>query len=243
MLARLAVCADGLGSAAYQRAQMSISVALPYFGLIVAAEHGLHASGVIAVVAAGMSLNLLGPGRIPPTAWAKHARDLGPAGALGGGDDLHSGRAADPATAGIGQARDFGLIVVVIAAAMAARAIVLFGLLPLLTALRVSPPVERRYRAAILWGGLRGAVTLALALAVTESFQGTGRSEADRRHPRHRLHPVHASGAGHEPALGDPAAGAGPAVADRSALSNQVVAVALQSVREERGATVERILP
>ncbi len=46
----------------------------------------------------------------------------------------------------------------------------LFGLLPLLSLLRVSPVVQRPYRTAILWGGLRGAVTLALALAVTESI-------------------------------------------------------------------------
>ena len=40
----------------------------------------------------------------------------------------------------------------------------------LLTSLRLSPVVERPYRVAILWGGSRGAVTLSLALAVTESF-------------------------------------------------------------------------
>ena len=59
----------------------------------------------------------------------------------------------------------------VILAAVAARAAILWGLLPLLARLRASPPVDRQYRAAILWGGLRGAVTLALALAVTESVR------------------------------------------------------------------------
>ena len=60
---------------------------------------------------------------------------------------------------------DFVLIGVVILAAIAARVGILYGLLPLVTALRASPEVERRYRVAILWAGLRGAVTLALALA------------------------------------------------------------------------------
>src|SRR5690606_2135881 len=67
--------------------------------------------------------------------------------------------------------RDIILVGVVILAAMTSRAVILFGLLPLLTLLRVSPSVERPYRIAMLWGGLRGAVTLALALAVTESFR------------------------------------------------------------------------
>src|SRR5690606_20132732 len=56
-------------------------------------------------------------------------------------------------------------------AALAARMGILFGLMQLLTFLRVSPVVDPPYRIAILWGGLRGAVTLALALAVTESFR------------------------------------------------------------------------
>ena len=46
---------------------------------------------------------------------------------------------------------------------------VLFGLLPLLSALHLSQKVSGVYKLAITWGGLRGAVTLALALAVTEN--------------------------------------------------------------------------
>ena len=53
--------------------------------------------------------------------------------------------------------------------AFAARAAVLFGLLPILSALHLSRPVDAAYKLAITWGGLRGAVTLALALAVTEN--------------------------------------------------------------------------
>ena len=127
----------------------------------------------------------------------------------------------------------------VIAAAIAARAVVLFGLLPLLTALQLSPAVERPYRVAILWGGLRGAVTLALALAVTESFrvpvgnqrvvailatgftiftlivQGTTLRWVIGRLGLDRLSPLD------------------------QALSNQVIAVALQTVREDVANTTE----
>lgn len=67
--------------------------------------------------------------------------------------------------------RDLALIGVVIVAATAARLFMLYLVLPLLTALKLSPRVDRPYRVAILWGGLRGAVTLALALAVTENLR------------------------------------------------------------------------
>jgi CPA1 family monovalent cation:H+ antiporter len=54
----------GLGHGAFPRhelAQISISVALPYLAYIVA-EQSIGASGVIAVVASGLTLNLTGRG-------------------------------------------------------------------------------------------------------------------------------------------------------------------------------------
>ncbi|MGE3649359.1 MAG: cyclic nucleotide-binding domain-containing protein, partial [Reyranellaceae bacterium] len=55
-------------------------------------------------------------------------------------------------------------VVVVYVAAFGARAFTLFGLLPMLEATGRSQPVNRGYRTILFWGGLRGAVTLALAL-------------------------------------------------------------------------------
>ena len=46
---------------------------------------------------------------------------------------------------------------------------VLFGLLPLLSALKLAQHISFRHSTVILWGGLRGALSLTLALAVTES--------------------------------------------------------------------------
>ena len=65
--------------------------------------------------------------------------------------------------------RDVALLAALIVVALLARAVVLFGFLPLLTGLKLSPAISPAYRAVILWGGVRGAVTLALALAVTEN--------------------------------------------------------------------------
>jgi monovalent cation:H+ antiporter, CPA1 family len=63
---------------------------------------------------------------------------------------------------------DLVLLPVLVAAALAARALVLWGLLPGLTALGLAERVGHGYRTVILWGGLRGAVTLALALAILQ---------------------------------------------------------------------------
>jgi CPA1 family monovalent cation:H+ antiporter len=213
-------------------AQISVSVALPYLAYIVA-EQIVGASGVIAVVAAGLTVNLLGPGRLPPSSW-KNLRDAWDLLAHWAGALIFILAALlIPRLLEEVRLADVLLIAVVTGAAILARAVVLFGLLPLMTALQLSPAIERPYRIAILWGGLRGAVTLALALAVTESFlvppeikrvvgilatgftlftlivQGTTLRSVISRLGLDRLSPLDA------------------------ALSNQVIAVALQTVRED----------
>ena len=47
-----------------------------------------------------------------------------------------------------------------------ARAITVFGLAPLAGLLPAAEPVPRAHRPVVYWGGLRGAVTLALALSL-----------------------------------------------------------------------------
>jgi monovalent cation:H+ antiporter, CPA1 family len=170
---------------------------------------------VIAVVAAGLTLNLTGPGRLSPQAWTnlREVWDLLAhwAGAL----IFVLAALLIPRSSSEVRPSDFLLILVVIAAAIAARVVMLFGLLPLLTA-----PARLAGRRTALprrdpLGGLRGAVTLALALAVTESFRRPGRGQAAGRHPRHGLHALHADRAGDDAALGDLEARARPAVAAR----------------------------
>jgi CPA1 family monovalent cation:H+ antiporter len=44
--------------------------------------------------------------------------------------------------------------------------LVVFGMLPLLEISRLVEPVDRRYKTILVWGGLRGAVTIVLAMVV-----------------------------------------------------------------------------
>ncbi|KIN71964.1 cation:proton antiporter [Sulfitobacter guttiformis] len=155
---------------AHELALISVSVALPYLAYI-GSEQLVGASGVIAVVAAGLTLNLMGPGRLPPQAWKNLGEVWGLLAHWAGALIFILAALLIPRLLEGVRFSDFALIGVVIVAAFASRAVVLFGLMPLLTFLKISPVVERPYRAAILWGGLRGAVTLALALAVTESLR------------------------------------------------------------------------
>lgn len=224
--------------ARHERAQMTISVALPYLAYIVA-EQSIGASGVIAVVVAGMTANLTAPGRLTPQVWTnlREVWDLLAhwAGAL----IFILAALLIPRLLEEVRWSDFALMGVVILAAIVSRMVILFGLLPVLSLMHLSPVVERPYRIAILWGGLRGAVTLALALAVTESFrvpievkrlvgilatgftlftlfaQGTTLRWVIGRLGLDRLSPID------------------------QALSNQVIAVALQTVREDVARTAE----
>ncbi|MGB0695915.1 MAG: cation:proton antiporter [Rhodospirillaceae bacterium] len=222
----------------HELAQVSISVALPYLAYI-GAEQMIGASGVIAVVAAGLTLNLMGPARLSPQTWS-NLRELWEVLAHWAGALIFILAALlIPRLLQEVRIEDFFLVIVVILAATAARAAILFGILPLLTLAKVSPKVEQPYRVAILWGGLRGAVTLALALAVTESalvpepiqrvvgilatgytlftlfVQGTTLRWIIKRLGLDQLSPID------------------------EALSRQVIAVALQTVREDVAQTNE----
>ena len=67
VLARICIALFAM-LARFPRAQVSLSVALPYITFLVA-DRLLGVSGVIAVVMAGMTLNFLGPGRLSPLNW------------------------------------------------------------------------------------------------------------------------------------------------------------------------------
>ena len=214
----------------FPRGQISFSIAVPPLTYLLAEQ--LSASGVIAVVAAGLTINLHMTARFTPSLNASLRETWDLLAHWAGSLIFILAAILIPRLMSEFVPYDLFLVGLVVVAALVARALILFGVLPVLALFKLSPRVELPYSTAILWGGLRGAVTLALALAVTENrfvpndikhqvgilatgftlftliVQGTTLRLVIRKLRLDQLSPLDI------------------------ALSNQVIAVALQSVRE-----------
>ncbi|SJZ44048.1 monovalent cation:H+ antiporter, CPA1 family [Enhydrobacter aerosaccus] len=143
----------------------SVTVSLAYLSYIVA-DHYLGVSGVVAVVVAALTVAAYGPTHLHPRQWTALRqiwRQL----------DFWSNclifvlasMVAAQFLPQITWLYVWGLLAVVVGA-MLARTLVVFGMLPLLELLRLVQPVDRHYKAILVWGGLRGAVTIVLAMVV-----------------------------------------------------------------------------
>ena len=148
-------------------AEATLTLGLAY-GVFVVAERFLHVSGVAAVLAAALVVSATGRSRIVPENWifltelwdqiAFWARSL----------VFVLASILVPRLLGTVGWNDLLLLAVLVVAALAARLLVLFGMMPLLERLKLTQPISAAYKVALTWGGLRGALTLVLALAATE---------------------------------------------------------------------------
>ncbi len=154
-----------IGSAA---AEITLTVALPYVVYIICDEF-LSISGVVATVASGLTLSFYGPSMIRPHTWL-FLQQLWQQLVFWAGSLVFvlTSMLVPHLLMGV-SGWDCVLILVASIAGIAARSVVVFGLLPLLTLFRLSPSVPIPFKITMVWGGLRGAITLALALAVTEN--------------------------------------------------------------------------
>jgi monovalent cation:H+ antiporter, CPA1 family len=147
--------------------EITLTTVLAYGSYLVADQ--LHFSGVLAVVAAGLITGSLGPQGMSPTTrivlynfW-EYITFL-----VNSLVFLLIGMQVDiPALLGAWQP-----ILWAIGAVLLARAVVVYGL-GWITG-RLSEPVSWRWRNILAWGGLRGALSLALALSLPATF-GTDR--------------------------------------------------------------------
>ncbi|GAB4520894.1 MAG: cation:proton antiporter [Roseibium sp.] len=148
-------------------AQVTLSLALPY-GTYVLSDQFADVSAVVAVVCAGTVFNFYGPARIQPANWqflhsVWEQISFWAASLIFLLSAILIPRFVEGFTP-----VDILLLLVVIIAALAARGVVIFGLLPVLSVLRMGQSVNNRFKTVMLWGGMRGAVTLTLALSVSE---------------------------------------------------------------------------
>jgi monovalent cation:H+ antiporter, CPA1 family len=148
-------------------AEVTLSLALPYIVYLLA-EEALHISGVVAVVATGLAVGAVARVRVRPGNWRYLERVWAQIDFWASSLIFVIAATLVPKLLQSIELRHLFLLLIALAAALLSRAAVLFGVLPLLSALRLSQKVSGAYKLAITWGGLRGAVTLALALSVTE---------------------------------------------------------------------------
>jgi CPA1 family monovalent cation:H+ antiporter len=143
-------------------AAVALTVAVAY-GSFLLAEEVLGFSGVMSTAAAGMLLSGFGPSRASAevrTAWHE---------TWGALDHMANailfvliGLALDPAAL----VEEIGPILLAVVVVLAARAAAVLPVVWALERLARLPRVGRRNEAVLVWGGLRGGIALALALAL-----------------------------------------------------------------------------
>ena len=166
-LARLALAVMPL-LAGSRAAEVSLTLALPYLGYILGDEY-LGVSGVVAAAAAGLTVSAIGPSVLRPPSWTYLVDVWAQIVFLATSLVFVLASMLVPRLLIGLQPWDLLLAGVAVLAALVARAAVLFLLMPLLRYTRLSQRVPGRFKLTILWGGLRGSITLAMALAVTEN--------------------------------------------------------------------------
>ena len=148
--------------------KITLTLCLAYLSFAIA-EHVLHVSGVMAVVTAGLVMGSIGHAILSPSTWRTLQETWEHIGFWADSFIfLLIGIAVPEIMMGM-TAGDFGLLLVLIAAAFVARALILYGILPVFTIGNWVAEVSFAYKTVMFWGGLRGAVPLALALAVMEN--------------------------------------------------------------------------
>lgn len=167
-VAALAICAV-IGPMRDQvTVEVTLTACLAYLVFILA-EHYLHVSGVMAVVTAALVVGSHGRTKLSPRAWQALAVIWQHLAFWATSLIFVLVGLLVPSLLFDVTGADLWLLAVLVVSALIARAVILHGLLPLLSRLGWSHPVAGTYRMIMLWGGLRGAVSLALALIVLEA--------------------------------------------------------------------------
>ena len=148
--------------------EITLTVCLSYLAFVVA-EHYLHVSGVMAVLTAALVLGSVGRTAISPVAW--HAlTDIWEQLGFWANSLIFVlvGLIVPKLLVGMGLA-ELGYLVVLIVVGFGVRLIIIYGVLEAFSKSGIAAQVSKAYKTVMFWGGLRGAVSLALALAVLEN--------------------------------------------------------------------------
>ena len=149
-------------------AEMTLTFALVYAAYLIG-EVVLGASGVVAVVMAGLVTKIAGSVRMGPRNWNGVAAIWSQLGYWANNLILLIAAILVPHLLTIVRWFEVPMILIMVIAAFAARAAIVFGLLTGLEKLRLLLPIGTREKTLILWGGVRGAVTLVLVFGLAET--------------------------------------------------------------------------
>ena len=145
-----------------------MSIVLAYSAFVIA-EHNLHVSGVMAVVAAGVCLAIFGVSRIPQTAthtvhetWEMIVLVCNSLLFLLVGLSINVSNLVD----------HLGAIALAVILMLIARAIGIYSLVPATVKLFNLPHVTTGERHVMWWGGLKGGLAIAIVLSIPESITG-----------------------------------------------------------------------
>jgi monovalent cation:H+ antiporter, CPA1 family len=141
----------------------SVTVSLTYLCFVLADRY-LHVSGVVSVVMAALTVAAYGPTHLHPRQWTA-LRQIW-AQLEFWANCLIFVLASMLAANVLLRTSWFNVwaVAAVAVGAFTARALVVFGMLPVLEATKLVQPVNPRYKSILVWGGLRGAVTIVLAM-------------------------------------------------------------------------------
>jgi CPA1 family monovalent cation:H+ antiporter len=156
-----------------------VSVALAFGSYLLAEEFGaifdlehVHLSGILAVVAAGLMVGNIGLRNTSPTTrltlenfWEFAAFVVNSLVFLLLGLQIHISELWDKA----------GAVLVALAAIQVTRLVVVYGLGTIHGLVQPDRKVPRRYQHVMFWGGLRGAISVALALSLAGEVDRLGR--------------------------------------------------------------------
>lgn len=152
----------------WSTAEITLTISLAYLSFLLP-EHYLHVSGVVSCVAAGLTIGSVGRTRMGPKTYEQLDGAWGQLGFWSNSLIFLLAAMLIPHTLRDLTWLDILSILVLYFASLLARAAVVFCLLPLMRKLNRGGDIGTGMKTVMWWGGLRGAVSLALALAVTEN--------------------------------------------------------------------------
>jgi monovalent cation:H+ antiporter, CPA1 family len=151
--------------------EITISVACAYMTFVVG-QAFLEISGIIAVVTAAMVFASDTRTRLSPGTWETLLITWRQLEFWGTSLIFILAAMLAPRMLGDVQWADAAAIGALFVAALIARAIVLWVMLPMLSWFGLSQPISNAYKIVLCWGSLRGAVTVALALLAASQIGG-----------------------------------------------------------------------